>query len=133
MIDKNPHLADALANAIVLIISALGLMMEPHEFVAGIFMSMAGSAGLRIMMPDAKHRAIWLTLAMGITLGVVGMMVTQAMPQYGVSPQLAAFAGGVASVLVLPWLARRFPSLADSAADKFIGAKEAPDKKEPPQ
>lgn len=111
--------AEGFTEFLIFLISALGLALDPPVFLACVLLSGTGSVFARTFMQVSKRAPLVITLGAGLFLSLVLILVNEA--YFDFRPQLAAAGGGFASVIVLPWLVRKFPSLADMAADKFLG------------
>lgn len=118
--------AEGVKDGVVLVVSALGLTMEPHVFVACILLSAAGAVVGRGFTPEMAHRrAFGLTLAAGVFFTVVALLLDQvASGAWGwwieIPPQLISMICGAIGPLAIALLMKKFPMVAERFLGKYL-------------
>ena len=123
---EKSSVAEGLREAAVLIISGLGLSIEPHVFVACMLLSASGAVIGRGFSPImSKRRAFFLTLSSGVLFTIMVMLGDQIArssiewwPQ--VPPQFMAIVCGLFGPLAIAYLMKRFPVIAERILGKYL-------------
>lgn len=125
MSDKTP-MAEGLRDAVVLIISGLGLSIEPHVFIACMLLSASGAVIGRGFSPVmSQRRAFILTLSSGVLFTIMVMLGDQIAKSSvewwpSVPPQLMAIVSGLFGPLAIAYLMKRFPDIAERLLGKYL-------------
>jgi len=118
--------AEPLREGLVVILSALGLVMDPPVFVACILLSMSGAVIGRGFSPAmARRRAFGLSLGGGVLVTLFGFMLDQMgratfdwWPT--IPPGAIAIAAGLSGPFLLAWLMKNFPNIFERLAGKYL-------------
>ena len=111
-------IGETLIEYVTVFLGGLGLAMELPVFLGGCLLAASGAVLVRMFM--SSRRAVGVAIGASIFFAVVAALFNQ-YRELGYPPQLVmALAGGL-SPLILPWLAKNAPDL----ADKWIAGKKS--------
>lgn len=126
MDDQKTTFMQGVYEGIVLVISGMGLTLDPAAFIGCMAFAATGSAVAKGLDPIlSSRRGFWLTLATSL-LFTVAMLILNDMPRTEdswipeLSPQFVAICSGVFGPLAIPFLLRSFPKLADRLLGRII-------------
>lgn len=119
-------MADGFKDGIVLVVSAVGLSLEPHVFVACIILSLVGAVVGRGFTPVmAQRKTFILTLGAGLLSTIVALLLNQSAAGWAewwphLPPQLIAAIGGAFGPLTIAFLMKKFPVIAERVLGRVL-------------
>lgn len=111
--------AQTFYEVIAIIITGIGITLEPAAFIGCLVFASTGSVVARGLDPMvASRRAFWLTMATGLLFALAMLLLNESLAEAkdwwpALPPQFLAIVGGLFGPIAIPLLLRRFPVLAD--------------------
>lgn len=125
-VTEKATISQTIYEVTALVITGVGLTLEPGVFLACITFASLGSIVAKNHMEMARtRRGFWLTLMTGLFFSLAMLLLDQSLSQAytwwpNLAPQLVAIGGGFFSPIAVPLMLRMFPRVADRLVGKYL-------------
>ena len=119
-------MAEGAKDVLVLVISGLGLSIEPHVFIACLFLASGGAVIGRGFSPTMAHRrAFGLTLGAGLLFTILALLLDHVCAGVwawwpALPPQLISIFSGIFGPLTIAFLMKKYPVIAERVLGRVL-------------